>query len=134
MIPKLTQYIFQTKTYYSQMRERSIILPDKKKKLKVRSVHPWTEYTTTSKTLDLAIIELSKGFQLSKMLPKNTILDKIFLDGLKDPPDSMSIDRKVSSSRPQTQKVEVKLSFLRSMKKLSQRILGYFWVLLHYVE
>ena len=100
MIPKLTQYIFQTKTYYSQMRERSIILPDKKKKLKVRSVHPWTEYTTTSKTLDLAIIELSKGFQLSKMLPKNTILDKIFLDGLKDPPDSMSIDRKVSSSRP----------------------------------
>ena len=32
------------------------------------------------------------------------------------------------------QKVEVKLSFLRSMKKLSQRIWGYFWVLLHFVE
>ena len=104
MIPKLTQYIFQTKTYYSQMRERSIILPDKKKKLKVRSVHPWTEYKTTSKTLDLAIIVLSKGFQLSKMLPKNRILENIFLDGVKDPPDmeyhSMSIDRKVASSRP----------------------------------
>ena len=100
MIPKLTQYIFQTKTYYSQMRERSIILPDKKKKLKVRSVHPWTEYKTTSKTLDLAIIVLSKGFQLSKMLPRNSILDKIFLDGVKDPPDSMSIDCKVASSRP----------------------------------
>ena len=32
------------------------------------------------------------------------------------------------------QKVEVNLSFLRSMKKLSQRIRGYFWVLLDYVE
>ena len=91
MIPKLTQYIFQTKTYYSQMREREILIPDTKKKLKVRSVHPWTEYTTTSKTLDLAIIELSKGFQLSKTLLKKRILGKIFLDGVKDPPPSMSI-------------------------------------------
>ena len=37
-------------------------------------------------------------------------------------------------NRYQSQKVEVKLSFLRSMKKLSQRIRGYFWVLLDYVE
>ena len=37
-------------------------------------------------------------------------------------------------SRNVTQKVEAKLSFLTPMKKLSQRIRGYFWVLLDYVE
>ena len=115
MIPKLTQYIFQTKTFYSRMREREILLPDTKKKLKVRSVHPWTEYTTTSKTLDLAIIVLSKGFQLSKLL-KNRIKDKIFLDGVKDPPHSMPIDRKVASSRP------VYYSILETFAQRSQYI------------
>ena len=66
MISKLIEYIFQTKTYYSQMRQNEILLPDTKKKLKVKSFHPWTEYTTTSEALDLAIIGLGEGFKLSK--------------------------------------------------------------------
>ena len=72
----------QTKTYYSKMRQHDILVPDTKKKLKVRSFHPWEKYTTTSEALDLAIIELSEGFELSKTALK--ILDKIYLDGVKD--------------------------------------------------
>ena len=62
------------------MRQNDILLPDTNKKLKVKSFHPWTEYTTTSEALDLAIIELSEGFQLSKT--SLNILDKIYLDDL----------------------------------------------------
>ena len=86
MISKLIEYIFQTKTYYSHMRQNEILLPDTKKKLKVRSFHPWTEYTTTSEALDLAIIGLGEGFKLSKTSLK--------YNGVKDLPPlthSMSI-------------------------------------------
>ena len=94
MIPKLTQYIFQTKKYYSKMKQNDILLPDTNKKLKVRSFHPWTEYTTTSEALDLAIIELSEGFQLSKT--SLNILDKIYLDGVKDLPHKESLTHSLS--------------------------------------
>ena len=73
---RVIEYIFQTKTYYSQMRQNEILLPDTKKKLKVKSFHPWTEYTTTSEALDLAIIGLGEGFKPSKT--SLDILGKIY--------------------------------------------------------
>ena len=74
------------------MRQNDILLPDTNKKLKVKSFHPWTEYTTTSEALDLAIIELSEGFQLSKT--SLNILDKIYLDG--DLPHKESLTHSLS--------------------------------------
>ena len=76
------------------MRQNDILLPDTKKKLKIRTFHPWTEYTTTSEALDLAIIELSEGFQLSKT--SLNILDKIYLDGVKDLPHKESLMDRMS--------------------------------------
>ena len=76
------------------MRQNDILLPDTKKKLKIRTFHPWTEYTTTSEALDLAIIELSEGFQLSKT--SLNILDKIYLDGVKDLPHKESLTHSMS--------------------------------------
>ena len=65
------------------MRQNEILLPDTKKKLKVKSFHPWTEYTTTSEALDLAIIGLGKGFKLSKTsLRYNGVKDLLHTESL----------------------------------------------------
>ena len=70
-IPKLTSDIFQTKMHYSKKRQEGILLPDVTKQLKIRSFHPWSEYTSTSEALDLAIIQLVEGFLLSQMVARN---------------------------------------------------------------
>ena len=70
------------------MRQNEILLPDTKKKLKVRSFHPWTEYTTTSEALDLAIIGLGEGFKLSKTSLK--------YNGVKDLPQIESLTHSMS--------------------------------------
>ena len=43
-----------------------MLLPDVKTKLNIRSFHPWTKQEATSEVFDLALIELSEEFQVSK--------------------------------------------------------------------
>jgi hypothetical protein len=72
------------------MRQEGMLLPDTKKQLKIRSFHPLEEYTTTSEVLDLAIIELVEGFQLSKEVSMN-ILNRIDLQNKEFSVHSMAI-------------------------------------------
>ena len=41
-------------------------MPNIKKKLNIKSFHPWAKYEATSEVFDLALIELSEEFQVSK--------------------------------------------------------------------
>ena len=62
---------FQTKIHYSKSKQEGILLPDVKKQLKIRTLHPYEKYTTTSEVLDLAIIVLVEGFSLSQKVAIN---------------------------------------------------------------
>ena len=57
-----------------------------KQKLKVKSFHPWTKHKTTSEVLNLALIEFSEGFQLSKK-EQLSIWDRIDPNKVKELPN-----------------------------------------------
>ena len=61
-----------------------------KKQLKIRSFHPWSEYTTTSEALDLAIIVLVERFSLSQQVAMN-IWNRMGLRNNEFSMESMSI-------------------------------------------
>ena len=60
------------------------------KQLEIRSFHPWSEYTSTSEALDLAIIQLVVGFSMSQKVAMN-IWDRIGLRNNEFSMDSMSV-------------------------------------------
>ena len=61
-----------------------------KKRLKIKTFHPYEEYTATSEVLDLAIIELVEGFSLSQKVATN-IWDRMGLRNTEFSMHSMSI-------------------------------------------
>ena len=83
-------FFFQTKIHYSKKRKDGILLPDVTKQLKIKSFHPWSEYTSTSEALDLAIIQLVVGFSMSQKVAMN-IWDRMGLRNNEFSMDSMSI-------------------------------------------
>ena len=90
MYQKDSKIDFQTKIHYSKKRQEGILLPDVTKQLKIRSFHPWTEYTSTSEALDLAIIQLVVGFSMSQKVAMN-IWDRMGLRNNEFSMHSMSI-------------------------------------------
>ena len=48
-----------------------MLLPDEKTKLNIKSFHPWTKYEATSEVFDIALIELTEEFQVSKKESQN---------------------------------------------------------------
>ena len=74
------------------MRQEGILLPDVRQQLKIKTFHPWSEYTTTSEARDLAIIELVEGFHLSQKLSMNIMDRRTDLLNKKFSEQSMSIN------------------------------------------